>query len=110
MERAIRKAVGWNKRKAWNSNNAEISHYQLQVIKRKKIYPEIGDIFTINPKDNIYFKGIVINNHIDNMNGEDLLLILIFKQNVDIYKSICNGVREDELLKLKIKKGEDEFV
>lgn len=86
------------KEKLDNLNNADISDYQLQVIKRKRIYPEIGDIFTINPKDNIHFKGIVINNHIDNMNGEDLLLILIFKQNVDIYKSIRNGVKEDELL------------
>lgn len=86
------------KEKLNNLNNADISDYQLQVIKRKRIYPEIGDIFTINPKDNIHFKGIVINNHIDNMNGEDLLLILIFKQNVDIYLSIRNGVKEDELL------------
>lgn len=86
------------KEKLDNLNNADISDYQLQVIKRKRIYPEIGDIFTINPKDNIHFKGIVINNHIDNMNGDDLLLILIFKQNVDIHISIRNGVKEDELL------------
>ena len=30
-----------------------INEYQLQVIKRKRIYPDIGDIFKICPRENI---------------------------------------------------------
>lgn len=79
-------------------NNSDISDYQLQVIKRKRSYPEIGDIFQVNPRDDIYFYGVVLNNHIHNINGDDLLLVLIFKQNIDIKRSISNGVKEDDLL------------
>lgn len=79
-------------------DNSDPSEYQLQVIKRKRIYPEIGDIFKINPINDIYFYGVVLNNHICSINGDDLLLILIFKQGIDINKSIDNGVSEDELL------------
>lgn len=64
--------------------NKELKYYQLQVIKRKKVYPQIGDIFKINPKEDIILYGIVINNHISNINGEELLVILIFKEGVDI--------------------------
>lgn len=79
-------------------DNSDVSDYQLQVIKRKRVYPEIGDIFKVNPRDDIYFYGVVLNNHIHNINGDDLLLVLIFKQNVDIKGSISNGVKEDDLL------------
>lgn len=79
-------------------DNSNISDYQLQVIKRKRLYPEIGDIFKVNPRDDIYFYGVVLNNHIHNINGDDLLLVLIFKQNIDIKGSIINGVKEGDLL------------
>lgn len=79
-------------------DKTESSEYQLQVIKRKRIYPQIGDIFKINPKGDISLYGIVVNNHINNINGEDLLLILIFKEGVDIKESICKGISCDELL------------
>lgn len=79
-------------------DNSDPSEYQLQVIKRKRIYPETGDIFKTNPITDIYFYGVVLNNHINNINGDDLLLVLIFKQDIDIRKSIGNGVSEDELL------------
>lgn len=86
------------KEKLEKLDNSDVSDYQLQVIKRKRVYPEIGDIFKINPKDDIYLYGVVLNNHINNINGDDLLLILLFKKDVDIYKSISNGVKEDDLL------------
>lgn len=79
-------------------DNSDPSEYQLRVIKRKRIYPEIGDIFKINPIKDLYFHGVVLNNHIYNINGDDLLLVLIFKQDIDIKNSIGDGVREDELL------------
>lgn len=39
----------------------ELKDYQLQVIKRKRAYPQIGDIFEINPKDDIILYGIRAN-------------------------------------------------
>ena len=47
-------------------NSADASQYQLKVIKRKRIYPEINDVFIINPCDDIYLVGAVLNNHINN--------------------------------------------
>lgn len=79
-------------------DNSDVSGYQLQVIKRKRSYPEIGDIFKINPKGDLLLYGIVVNNHISNINGEDLLLILIFKEGVNIKESVSNGVSCDDLL------------
>lgn len=78
--------------------NSPPSEYQLQVIKRSRTYPEIGDIFKINPIENLDLFGIVLNNHISNINGDDLLLVLIFKQNIDISKSLADEVSEDDLL------------
>ena len=72
--------------------------YQLQVIKRKKIYPEIGDIFQIRPCDSIEYYGIVVSNHVNNNNGDDLLVIFIFKSGIDIEQSVKNGVKKEELL------------
>lgn len=78
--------------------NSSPSEYQLQVIKRSRAYPEIGDIFKINPVHDLELFGIVLNNHINNINGDDLLLVLIFRQNTDISKSLADGVSEDDLL------------
>lgn len=39
-----------------------------------------------------------MNNHINSINGDDLLLVLIFKQNIDIRKSLADGASEDDLL------------
>ena len=74
-----------------------IKEYQLQVIKRKRKYPEIGDIFQVRPRENIEYYGIVINNHVDN-NGDDLLVIFIFKSGVDIEQAVKNGVKKEDLL------------
>ena len=74
------------------------SEYQLQVIKRKRIYPEIGDIFELKTRHNVVIKGVVINNHIDNINGNDLILIFIFKMEIDILECLQNGNVYDSLL------------
>lgn len=79
-------------------DNLDVSDCQLQVIKRKRIYPEIGDIFKVNPKGDLIYYGLVVNNHINNINGEDLLLILIFKEGVNVKESISRGIEHDELL------------
>lgn len=86
------------KRKLDDFNNADIAEYQLKVIKRKRSYPEIGDLFKINPKNEILLYGVVINNHINNINGDDLILILIFKQGVNVERCIEEGIKCDDLL------------
>ncbi len=79
-------------------DNLDVSKCQLQVIKMKKIYPEIGDIFKVNPMGDLFYYGLVVNNHINNINGEDLLLIFIFNEGVNIKECISNGIGYDELL------------
>lgn len=76
----------------------EQSDYQLQVIKRKRIYPQPGDIFQLNPRDDIYFYGIVVNNHINNINGDDLLVVMIFCNEVEIQECIQKGIKAGDLL------------
>lgn len=80
------------------NNITEVAEYQLQVIKRKRSYPEIGDLFKINPKNELFLYGVVINNHINNINGDDLILILIFKQGKSIERCIEEGIKSDDLL------------
>lgn len=82
-------------------SNSLAKDYQLQVIKRKRIYPETGDIFRLCPKDGITLYGVVMNNHINNINGDDLVLILIFginKKAEDIQEIIDRGVKNEDLL------------
>lgn len=79
-------------------NEAGIEEYQLQIIQKKRVYPKIGDVFEIKPKNDIVFCGIVINNHINNINGEDLLLVFIFKKEVDLKTILHTGVRKEHLL------------
>lgn len=86
------------KEKLEKLDNSDVSEYQLQIIKRKKMYPEIGDIFKINPKEDIYLYGIVVNNHINNINGDDLVLVLIFKMGANVEEIIKEGVKESDLL------------
>lgn len=74
-----------------------LEEYQLKVIKRKRLYPQIGDLFKICPREDIILYGVVINNHINNINGEDLLLVLIFK-NVDVKTILQEGVKNKHLL------------
>lgn len=86
------------KEKLNNLDNANIDDYQLQVIMKKKNYPLVGDIFEINTHDNIVVYGIVINNHINNNNGNDLLLVMIFKSEVSIDNIISNHLTKESLL------------
>ena len=75
-----------------------IGEYQLQVIKRKRIYPEIGDIFKICPYANMEYFGIVVNNHVNNKNDDDLIVVFIFKSGIDIKQTIKNGIKKEDLL------------
>ena len=75
-----------------------VPDYQLQIIKRKRAYPQKGDVFLLNPKGDIYFWGVVVNNHKDNINGEDLLLVLIFNERTSLDKKKNFVVNVDNLL------------
>lgn len=86
------------KQKLAELDNVDVSTYQLQVIKRKRIYPQIGDVFIIKPKEDLILHGIVINNHINNINGDDLVLIMIFKLGVNVDEVIAGGIKYDDLL------------
>lgn len=79
-------------------DDEDISEYQLQVIKRKRLYPQIGDVFIVKPRENLTLHGIVINNHINNINGDDLVLIMIFKSGVNVDEVIAGGIKYDDLL------------
>lgn len=79
-------------------DNLSIEEYQLQVIKKKRIYPKVGDVFLIKPSKDLELYGVVINNHINNINGDDLILVVIFKDKVNIKESISHGVKSDDLL------------
>lgn len=68
------------KRKLDELELKNIKDYQLKVIKRKRNYPQKGDVFLVEPVEGIYFYGIVVNNHISNINGDDLLVIMLFKE------------------------------
>ena len=65
-----------------NFDNGNVGAYQLKTIKRKrKIYPQKGDIFILNPKENLYFYGVVVNSEVK-MRGfeEDLYVVMIFRK------------------------------
>lgn len=79
-------------------NDAKVEEYQLQVIKKKRSYPEIGDIFQVNPRGDSILHGVVVNNHINNINGDDLLFILMFKPDVSVDEALEKGVSKEDLL------------
>ena len=35
--------------------------YQVKILKRKRIIPQKGDIFVVNPKEGMYYCGVVVN-------------------------------------------------
>ena len=69
---------------------------QLRLIKRTKPVLQDGDVFILNPRENIYFYGKVLNariNHINNntfVDGKNLVFIFRNKTNkptIDNFKS-----------------------
>lgn len=73
--------------------------YQLNVIKSTRTLPKRGDVFLINPKDNKFFVGVIVNDNVNNINGNDLYVVLILKSKVD---SIVDKVFELDLSNLLI--------
>ena len=76
----------------------EMEFRQLKTIKRKRIYPEVGDVFEVISSDNIKLNGVVINNHINNINGDDLLVVALFKYGYDSEMAMNEGISLQNLL------------
>lgn len=55
------------------------NNFQLLKIKRSYKYPEKGDIFVFQPRENIFFYGLVLNAHINNLQGEDMYVVALFR-------------------------------
>lgn len=79
-------------------DTANLIEYQLQVIKKSRVYPQKGDIFKIKLSEKVELYGVVINNHISNMNGDELLVILIFRWNVDVKEIMQKGIGQEDIL------------
>ena len=54
------------------------NNFQLLKIKRSYKYPEKGDIFVFQPRKNIFFYGLVLNAHVNNLQGEDVYVVALF--------------------------------
>lgn len=55
------------------------NNFQQLKIKRSYKYPEKGDIFVFQPRKNIFFYGLVLNAHINNLQGEDMYVVALFR-------------------------------
>ena len=55
------------------------NNFQLLKIKRSYKYPEKGDIFVFQPRKNIFFYGLVLNAHVNNLQGEDMYVVALFR-------------------------------
>lgn len=56
----------------------DAKEYQLNVIKRKRIKPQKGNLFVVSPKKEMFFWGVVINSEI-NVQGDGFFLIFILR-------------------------------
>ena len=54
------------------------NNFQLLKIKRSYKYPEKGDIFVFQPRKNIFFYALVLNAHVNNLQGEDMYVVALF--------------------------------
>ena len=54
------------------------NNFQLLKIKRSYKYPEKGDRFVFQPRKNIFFYGLVLNVHVNNLQGEDMYVVALF--------------------------------
>lgn len=57
--------------------------HQLHVIKRKRVFPQKGDVFLVNPVDGVYFYGLVLNAGVKSILADDeLYVVAIFKERI----------------------------
>ena len=56
--------------------NASSKEYQFNVIKKSRKHPSKGDVFIINPTEDLFLYGVVLNSNINNICGNDLYVSL----------------------------------
>ena len=78
-------------------NTMSVADYQLKLLKRKRKYPEIGDIFRLMPPNNQYLYGIVVNNHIKNINTVEQIVIMIFETKEKLIDACNRKILPDDL-------------
>lgn len=59
--------------------SGKTNRFQLIKIKRSYKLPEKGDIFVFQPRENIFFYGLVLNAHINNLQGDDMYVVALFQ-------------------------------
>lgn len=62
--------------------NVSSKEYQFNVIKKSRKHPSKGDVFIINPTEDLFLYGVVLNSNINNICGNDLYVIIILKNRV----------------------------
>lgn len=77
---------------------SSLSEYQLKEIKRSRKYPQIGDVIRMNPNQELSLFGVVLNNNINNICGDNLLLIAIFRLGTDLDVIFEKGIDPEDLL------------
>ncbi len=82
------------KEKLAQANSLTLADYQLRVIKKSRNYPEVGDIFELKASDGTILQGVVLSNHINNNNGEDLICVVIFHENIDIMEILEKRIED----------------
>lgn len=73
------------------------NEYQFETIKRSKIYPQIGDVFAFQPKPGLFYCGTVVNNHIQNKNGNELIVVFLFDKHFNSIELITADGGDDDL-------------
>jgi len=74
-----------------------INDIQLRVLKRKRKYPEIGDIFRLMPPNNTYLYGIVINNHVKGIGITEAIVVMIFETKEKLLEACGRTISPDDL-------------
>lgn len=72
--------------------------YQLRVIKRTRVYPKNGDVFLFQPRDQVYFYGMVINAEVSSEYVNGVYVVMLFKDKTSNINEDCFVPNYDNLL------------
>lgn len=78
-------------------NDLQFEDIQLRVLKRKRKYPEIGDIFRLMPPNSEYLYGIVINNHVKSIGITEAIVVMIFVSKEKLLEACSRTILPDDL-------------
>lgn len=78
--------------------NASPKEYQFNVVKKSRKHSTRGDVFVINPINDLFLYGVVLNSNINNICDDDLYLIIILKERAEINKKAKIKLITDNIL------------